>query len=127
MWSAYSYVFMLCGYLVHNIWYQSKTILGFGSFKLVILEFSLLFFFGKVSRSKTWMDQEGNSEKDFIQVLALGSLSFRRYTLLKLGFVTSPKILSQTGVLGKMSIFEARELQIECYLLHWIEDGVELI
>ena len=40
---------------------------------------------------------------------------------LDLGFLTSPKILSQTSVLGKTSISKARELQIEFHLLHWIE------
>ena len=37
IFNAYSvsYGFMLFGYLVHNIWYQRKMILGFGSFKLV--------------------------------------------------------------------------------------------
>ena len=36
---------MLSGYLVPNIWYQSKMVLGFGSFRLVILEISLPIFF----------------------------------------------------------------------------------
>jgi hypothetical protein len=41
LWSTYSEFFMLFGYLIHNIWYQSKMVLGFGCLKLVILEFSL--------------------------------------------------------------------------------------
>ena len=112
---------MLYGYLVLNIWYQSKTILGFDSFKLVILAFSLPIFLGEVSGFETWKDQQGSTEEDSVQVSVLDSLYFLRYTIWKLGFVTSPKSLSQTVVLGKTSISEAKTLQIKCHLLHWKE------
>lgn len=45
----------------------------------------------------------------------------------KLGFLTSPKNLSQIGVLVETCISKAGKIQIECHLLKWIEDGLKFI
>ena len=62
--STLFYVFMLFWNLVDNIWYQSKMILGFGSFKLVVLAFSLLIFWGDVLGYETLKGQLGHIKKD---------------------------------------------------------------
>ena len=41
--------------------------------------------------------------------------------------MTSPKSLSQTGVLGKMCIYETIKTQIEFHLLQWREDRLKFI
>ena len=76
MWSTYFYIFMLFGNLFHNIQYQRKTILGVGSFKLVILEFSFPNFSDKVSGSKKFRVEHRNIEEGCVKILATSFLYF---------------------------------------------------
>jgi hypothetical protein len=41
--------------------------------------------------------------------------------------MTNPKILSQIGVLGRICIYEAGQIQIELHLFQWIEDELKFI
>ena len=55
------------------------------------LAFSLQIFFRKGSGSEIQIGKQKHTEETSVQISALGSLHILRYTLFKLGFVTSPK------------------------------------
>ena len=75
------------------------------------MEFSLQKFFGKGSGSEIQFGKRKHNEESFEKIWSLGSLQYFRYMLCKLGFVTSPIILSQPGVRDKKKcILEARKI-----------------
>ena len=114
-WSTSSYVFMLFGNLLHNIWYKSKMILWFSSLKLAILAFSLPNLFGMVSGSVIFKVVRGQTEEDCVKILVVDLLYFWRYTMWKLGSFTQ---------IGKTNISKAREIKIKFHLLHWTKYGL---
>jgi hypothetical protein len=56
-----------------------------------------------------------------VKFLSLDSLQLWRYTLWKIGFVTSPEASQYTGVPGKIVITSSYRIQMKWDHFHWKE------